>query len=227
MTPHLIQVNPAELRPNPWNSNIVSPENEAKLDASMKELGIFKPVLVREIANALGGTALEIIGGEHRAQSAVRLGMPQVPAFNLGPIDDVTAKKIGLADNARYGVDDTLSLAALIDSLGDQDLTSFLPYNEHDLAALSSAVSIDLDALGLGEKDDPPEAKSAAETKAPKTHTVIRFKVALGDSERISAIITKIQKAHSYTKADELTNAGDALVHLLLGETEADGGEEV
>nr|EKV2115583.1 chromosome partitioning protein ParB [Acinetobacter baumannii] len=42
MTHELIWVDPAQLQPNPWNSNIVSPENEAKLKASIERRGMFK-----------------------------------------------------------------------------------------------------------------------------------------------------------------------------------------
>lgn len=224
MTPILIQVDPASLRPNPWNSNIVSPENEAKLDASMKELGIFKPVLVREIASyTTKGFAYEIIGGEHRAQSAVRLGIPEIAAYNLGPLGDEQAKKIGLADNARYGVDDVLSLAAIIDSLGEHNLSAILPYSDGELNAFSSAVSISLDELELDKENDEPAGEAAK--KAPKTHSVMRFKISLGDAERVASILHTVQQKHGYTKADDLTNAGDALVHLILGEPETADGE--
>jgi hypothetical protein len=49
----------------------------------------------------------------------------------------------------------------------------------------------------------------------------MRFKISLGDAEAISALIEKIQKRHGLTASDELTNAGDALVHILLRKEEA------
>lgn len=50
------------LQPNDFNVNIVPPENEAKIESSLKRFGFFKPVLVRTLSD---GTK-EIIGGEHR-----------------------------------------------------------------------------------------------------------------------------------------------------------------
>lgn len=205
-----------ELTPPPSNPNIMTPENEAKLEASIKRFGFFRPVIVRE-----RGGDLEIVGGEHRWEIARRHGM-KVPIMNLGPISDQEAREILLADNARYGVDDTLSLAEFLKEMGDvavDDLQDFLPYTEHDLTEIFSSVDIALDDLEISaefekaeEKEEDPPA-----VKAPKTHTIMRFKVALTDAERLTELIAKTQKHHGYTTADELTNAGDALVHIVLG----------
>ena len=59
---------------------------------------------------------------------------------NLGRISDKKAKEIGLVDNGRYGADDTLQLAQLLDGLGVQadELSSFMPYSESDFASKPS-----------------------------------------------------------------------------------------
>lgn len=211
--PEQLMLDPAELQPNPWNTNIVSPENEAKLDESVRRLGMFKPVVVREYR---GG--YQILGGKHRNDSAIRLGLKPIPVINLGPIDDLKAKEIGLADNARYGMDDTLGLAELLEELGNpHDLSSFLPWTDTDLKAIFASTTIALDDLDFDEEREEPAA-SEERVKAPKTHTIMRFKVPIGDSERISELIAEAQKRQGFTEADELTNAGDALVFLLLGD---------
>jgi ParB-like chromosome segregation protein Spo0J len=211
-------VDSGELTPPPSNPNIMTPENEAKLEASIKRFGFFRPVIVRELEDKL-----EIVGGEHRWEIARRHGM-KVPIMNLGPISDQEAREILLADNARYGVDDTLSLAEFLKEMGDvavDDLQDFLPYTETDLTEIFSSVDIALDDLDIAEsfeKDEEKDAEPPA-VKAPKTHTIMRFKVALADAERLTEVIAKTQKHHGYTTADELTNAGDALVHLVFGST--------
>ena len=116
MNPNKIKVEtlaPERLSPNPWNTNVVSPENQQKLNASIKRFGMFKPIVVREI----DGT-LEIIGGQHRWEAAVEMKLPEVPVVNLGRITDKKAKEISLVDNGRYGADDTLQLAELLDDIG-------------------------------------------------------------------------------------------------------------
>ena len=103
------EVETSRLRPNPWNTNAVSPENEEKLRRSIERFGVFKPIICRELP---GGT-LEILGGEHRWQTAREMGLDTVPVVNLGAVSDERAKEIGLVDNGRYGEDDTLALGVV------------------------------------------------------------------------------------------------------------------
>ena len=209
---------PDNCRPNTWNTNLVSPENEEKLAKSIELLGLFKPIVVRELYDEETDTSFEILGGEHRWQGAKFLGHIEIPIFNLGAIDDDKAKKIALADNARYGADDTIELAKLLESLGDAgDLQDFLPYSSADLSAIFSSVTIALDELDLPESyEEESAAPGPAPESAPKTHTIMRFKVPLGDAEKITELIVKVKKRQNFTSSDDLTNAGDALVHQLF-----------
>lgn len=218
MTPTQLTLDPRTLRPNPWNTNHVSPENQAKLDEAIGRLGMFKPVVVRETA-----AGFEILGGEHRCDSAVRLGLESIPVISVGPISDKLAKEIGIADNARYGTDDILSLAGLLESIGDEhDLSSFLPYTDTDLKAIFATANIDIDSLDFDESGDEIEIPEISPAKVAKTHSVMRFKVPIGDAERISKLIDRAAKSQGLTESDALTNAGDALVHLLLGSGDGD-----
>ena len=211
--PKAQMADPRKLRPNPWNTNVVDAANEAKLEESLKKFGMFKPVIVRELPTG----ELEILGGEHRAGAAVRLGIKDIPIMNLGPIPDAEAKKIGLVDNGRYGNDDSLQLAALLKELGDiDDLASFMPYSDQDFNNIMDAADIDLDDLAsLPELD--PASKPAPLLSAPPTHTMMRFKVPIEDAERIGELINHVIKVQGLSGSDSLTNAGDALVHLLTG----------
>lgn len=201
---------PRTLRPNPWNTNVVSPDNEAKIDESIRRHGFIKPIIVRRLADG----AMQILGGAHRRDSAIRLGLSEVPIFDLGHIDDQKAKEIGLIDNARYGADDTLGLAALLEELGSpDDLATFLPYTDTDFASIFSSATIALDDLDL--PDDDHAAPSAPKVPAAQTHQVMRFKVPAGDCSGVVEKIEKVMKRQGFTESDQLTNAGDALVWLL------------
>jgi ParB family chromosome partitioning protein len=201
------------LKPNPWNTNVVSPENERRLEESLKRFaefgGFFKPVTVRTLPN---GT-LEILGGQHRWEAARRLGIKEVPIFNVGAISDKLAKEIGLADNGRYGEDDPLALAKLLATVDTkEELAKFLPYSDLDLQNLFSASSIDLDALGLdGEEQRAPESPA----RPPATHQVMRFKVPVEDIAVVTERIEKVMRENNYTAEDSLSNAGAALVHII------------
>ncbi len=63
----ILQVEVANLRPNPWNTNSVGAQNFEKLKGSIEKLGFFKPILARE----LDGGIFEILGGEHRWRAAM------------------------------------------------------------------------------------------------------------------------------------------------------------
>lgn len=203
----------SRLRGNPWNPNVLDPTSESKLDASLKRLGFFKPIIARE----LEGGVLEILGGHHRWESAIRVGLTEVPVVNLGEVDDSKAKEIGLADNGRWGHDDAGKLADVFADLDLEEIAEFLPYSENDLAAIIATSEIDLDDLNLDDDDDDVPL---GDSKAPPTDTIMRFKVPVKDAESISAIIGKITKAQGFDGSNALTNAGDALVHLLLGDEE-------
>lgn len=204
-----------DLRKNPWNTNKVTPTNEAKIRASLERNGMFKPIIVRQVE---GITGYEILGGEHRWEQAIQIGALEVPVANLGFISDKQAKEIGVIDNARYGVDDTLSFADLLKELGDvNELQDFLPYGSADLDAIFSSANIALDDLGFDEElnREEDEEEEVKPSKPVKTHNLMRMKISIGDSERLTALIAKTQKDHGYTTEDDLTNAGDALIHLL------------
>lgn len=202
-------LDPASLVAAPWNPNRVSPEDAAKLDASIARHGLFKPVIIRTLDD---GTR-QILGGHYRVESALRLGLDAIPVVNLGQLSDDKAKEITVIDNGRYGQDDTLVLGELLDSLGDSEtLSYFLPFDKAELEAITTSCKIDLDTLGLEEPDAEPVERAA---KAAKTHQVMRFKVSVEDEKQITETFKAIMQAQDFTGSDQLTNAGDALVWLV------------
>lgn len=215
--PIFLNVSVELLRKNPWNTNRVSADHETKIRNSLARNGMFKPILVREVAGVAG---YEIIGGEHRWEQAVELGYTEVPIANLGEISELRAKEIGVIDNARYGADDSLSFAELLKELGDpMELQDFLPYGTADLDAIFSASDIALDELEIDEKFEVEETPETVTPREAKTHTVMRFKASLADAERLTALISRTQKDQGFTASDDLTNVGDAIVFLLTGGT--------
>ncbi|HAX7496935.1 TPA: ParB N-terminal domain-containing protein [Escherichia coli] len=94
----ILQVEVANLCPNPWNTNSVGAQNFEKLKGSIEKLGFFKPILARE----LDGGIFEILGGEHRWRAAMEQGISTVPVISVGKINDLVAKQMSLVDNERY-----------------------------------------------------------------------------------------------------------------------------
>lgn len=209
---HTMQVSPEQLSFSPWNVNSVSPENQKKLEESIRRNGIFRPVVVRELAD---GT-LEVIAGEHTTRAAIELGMEQIDVYNLGPIDDLRAKEISVIDNQHYGHEDTFGLAELLKQF-EGNVEDFLPISDDDLKSIFKASSIDFDSLEIPDSLDPPETISNPDddlASAPVTFQFMKFKVPLGDAEFVSRCIEAIIKRQNISGSDSLANAGDALVYL-------------
>jgi ParB family transcriptional regulator, chromosome partitioning protein len=183
-------------------------ENEAKLDESLKRFGVYKPIVVRP--HAEGG--FEILGGQHRWEAARRAGYEDVPFVNVGPVTDTVAKEIGLADNGRYGEDDTLALSRLLKELGAEDVGSFLPYTEGELETILAASSIDIDELDRLDETPMPDLSGAG---IGATHQVMRFKVPVEDVAWITSAIERRQREQGFTTEDSMTNAGNAFVDLM------------
>lgn len=202
-------LDPEILEPNPWNTNHVSPENEEKLQTSLKKFGFTRPIIVREFNDGL-----QIIGGEHRWQVARKMGLETVPVVNLGKIDEKRAKEIGLIDNGRYGQDDTLQLAELLKELGDaEEILSYLPYSDKDLDQLFAASDIALDDLDSLDPDEPlPDLSGVGKAQE---FQIMRFKIPMEDVSRVQALVEATMKSQRLTGDDSLMNAGNALVYLL------------
>ena len=195
---------------NDWNTNVVDVENERKLDNSVKRFGLYKPIIVR---NDPDGPLLQIIGGQHRWESAKRVGIKKVPIINLGTISEEKAKEISLVDNGRYGQDDTLRLAELLNNMGNlEEITEFMPFDEEELNSIFASSEVDLDNLEI-EIDDLEEPVSLK--KPPQTHQIFRFKIPVGDAESVSDFITAVMSEQGFKNDDDLTNAGDALVYIV------------
>lgn len=205
------EVGVEKLRPNAWNTNHVSPENEEKIKESLSQFGFIRPIIARKMPD--GG--LEILGGQHRWQVAKRMGYKTVPVIDLGEIDDVKAKKIGLIDNGRYGEDDTLQLAELLKTISEdfEDISSILPYSNDELESIFSASKISLDDLDLDDSDD--NLPDLSKAKATQTHQILRFKVPIEDADLVQKAIEQIMKSQGFKDDDSMTNAGNALVYMV------------
>lgn len=217
---HIEYLAPGSLDPNPWNSNHMSPDMEARLRASITEFGFIKPIVVRRLSDG----KLQILGGEHRARTAIAMGMEAIPVVVLDGINDKRAKAMGLADNGRYGQDDALKLAEILNDLGS-DLIDALPFDETDLAGIFSSSSVDLDQLGFGEDDHEPteSLEQMAAARPSITHELMRFKVPIADRDAVQAFIEqRIKRSGFSAEKDSMVAAGMALVEIVNAARDAE-----
>lgn len=212
-----IKINPKDLQFSPWNVNTVSPENMEKLKKSVERNGIFRPIVVRELAD---GTH-EVIAGEHTTRVAIELGHPTIDAYNLGPISDLKAKEISIIDNQHFGVEDQFGMGKILQEIqaaGDVMAADFLPFSDQELTRIFRSAKIDLETLDLDEDEIdsmiPEYNPEDSVARAPIDHQVMRFKVPLKDAEFVTRVIEGIIKRQGLKQSDSLASAGDALVWL-------------
>lgn len=210
-----IRVNPRELRFSSWNINTVSPENQRKLEESIRRNGIFRPVVARELEDG----SLEIIAGEHTTRAAISVALTEIDVYNLGRIDDRKAKEISLIDNQHFGTEDLFQMADLLKEIDDNP-SSFMPFSADDLTKIFSSSAIDLDSLDMPEGFDDEnlgreETPIDSIAKAPVTHQTMKFRVPVSEADYITRFFAALVKRQGLESRDSTEAAGDALVYIV------------
>lgn len=78
-----------EIRENPRNPRTLFDEDELdELAASLRQVGVLQPVVVRSIAVTENGESFELVMGERRWRAATRAGLPSIPAIIRQTSDD-------------------------------------------------------------------------------------------------------------------------------------------
>jgi hypothetical protein len=217
-------VDPRLLIKNSWNPNKMSPEAEAKLRNSLQKHGHIRPILVRELESG----QLEIVGGEHRTELSIELGMTEVPVMNLGRVSDETAKRALMIDNSRYGEDDAGLLSELLSGLGTADeLAEWMNMDTDQLSSLLGADGLGSHDELIGSLDGLDELSDDDELPAPtreiKTHQPMKFKVPVEDAEFIKDTIDGVIKAQGIEDSDSSIRAGEALLWLCRNYSAGEG----
>ena len=85
----LLAINPSDIRPNKQQPRQVFDEEElAQLEHSIREFGMFQPIVVRPIEGAEEAPHFELIMGERRWRASQRAGLSEIPAVVKDTPDD-------------------------------------------------------------------------------------------------------------------------------------------
>ncbi len=116
----LVEVPIAAIRPNPFQPrDAFDDEALDALTASIRELGVLQPILVR----AVGEREYELVAGERRWRAARRAGLSTVPAI-VRRVDDKTSLEQALVENLqRQDLNPLEEAAALQQLIDDFQLT--------------------------------------------------------------------------------------------------------
>jgi ParB family chromosome partitioning protein len=88
------QIDVARIRPNPYQPRReFRPEELEELAASIREHGVLQPIIVRAV-----GEDFEIVAGERRFRSCLRLGLATIPAL-VRTADDTQMLELALVEN--------------------------------------------------------------------------------------------------------------------------------
>jgi ParB family chromosome partitioning protein len=111
------------IRPNPFQPR--SHFDEASLDelaASINEVGVLQPILVREVASS--PNEFELVAGERRWRSARRAGLETIPAIVQDGTSDLHSLEVALIENLHRADLNALEEASAYQQLIDEfDLT--------------------------------------------------------------------------------------------------------
>jgi len=100
-------IDPAKIKPNLYNPNIMTAEQLKSLVADFRENGwIGQPVVVND--------KMEIIDGEHRWKAGKEAGFEKIPIVKFQPENEEHQKIVTIALNSKRGEMNPLKLAGLI-----------------------------------------------------------------------------------------------------------------
>ena len=122
-----------QLRPNPYQPrHHFAEEDLASLQASILEIGILQPILVRHARDGDGvsNTEFEIIAGERRWRAAQRAQLHQVPVV-IREMDDVQALEVAIVENVQRA-----DLSALEEADGYQRLMDEFGHTQEHLSGI-------------------------------------------------------------------------------------------
>jgi len=153
----LIWLMPEDIRPNPWNPNVIPADLLARARESLLQYGWLAPVVVRLVN---GG--YELVDGEHRWQIAKEEHLGPIPAY-LVDLTDAAAKKATIILNDLHGQARPDKLAALLRDLIDttslEEIVIGLPYDAETIGSLLP--DLDLPSLPVGPLPTNPSPEGA------------------------------------------------------------------
>jgi ParB family transcriptional regulator, chromosome partitioning protein len=141
----LVELPIADITPNPHQPRLLFDEESlAELTASVQQIGVLQPILVRPAAK---GTGYELIAGERRWRAAGRAGLATIPAL-VRTTDDLSSVEQALIENLHRQ-----DLTALEEAAAYQQLIEDFELTHEQIAERvgksRSAVTNTLRLLGL------------------------------------------------------------------------------
>ena len=115
----------SDIRPNPYQPRKIFDEEALKdLSASIKERGVFQPILVRKSSTV----GYELIAGERRLKASKMAGLTEIPAIVLD-FDDTDMMEVSLLENVQRE-----NLTAIEEAEAYEQIIKKLKYTQDELS---------------------------------------------------------------------------------------------
>lgn len=194
----IVKVPLKELRSNPYQPRKnFNEETLNELAASIKEHGVFQPIIVKKSIKGY-----EIIAGERRVKASLLAGLEEIPAI-VRDFTDSEMMEIALLENLQRE-----NLSALEEAIAYKKLLENLNLTQDALAKrLGKSRSHITNMLGL--LNLPESVKNmVVENDISMGHARVLSK--LEDAEKISDLADKVTKEHlSVRELEDLTSSTD------------------
>ena len=191
----IIDIELSELRPNPYQPRKVFDDEALKeLSASIKEHGVFQPIIIKKSIKGY-----EIIAGERRVRASKLAGLDKIPAI-IRDFTDEQMMEIALLENLQRE-----NLTAIEEAYAYKAMIEKLSLTQDELSKkVGKSRSHITNILGLLRL--PKEVQQMiAESKLSMGHARALSK--LEDEEKIKELANKIvNEKISVRNAEELTN---------------------
>lgn len=194
----IVEVNINELRSNPYQPRkIFDEEKLQELASSIKEHGVFQPIIIKKSIKGY-----EIIAGERRVKACERAGLTTIPAI-IRNFDDTDMMEIALLENLQRE-----NLTSIEEANAYKKLLDNLALTQDELAKkLGKSRSHITNMLGL--LNLPDEVKNLInENKISMSHARVLSKIE--DKEKIDEFVQKIlEEDISVRDIEELSRQGE------------------
>jgi len=142
-----VKVNTSSLVKAEWNYKHDNEFLQERLIANIKKNGQIENLIVRE----LEGDKLEVVNGNHRFSALQTLGIEQCQVYNLGKVDEKTAKRIAIETNESKFESNEIELSELLKEISDTtpiaDMLDTMPFTEVELTGLIDQTNFDWNSL--------------------------------------------------------------------------------
>ncbi|MBQ7141296.1 MAG: ParB/RepB/Spo0J family partition protein [Bacilli bacterium] len=194
----IVQINLDELRSNPYQPRIYFDEAALEeLAASIKEHGVFQPIIVKKSIKGY-----DIIAGERRVKASIKAGLKTIPAI-IKDFTDEEMMQIALLENLQRE-----DLSSIEEAKAYRDIINALNITQDELAKrVGKSRSHITNMLGLLRL--PLEVKKMINSKKISMgHARVLSK--LENKEQIEVLANKvINEDLSVRQLEDLTNSND------------------